>query len=551
MVSKWSAASRKAASVAALAGMLGGWSGEPWLPTATAAATVASVSGALPFEDVRDNFAAQAIANMTALHILTGTAEDKFEPDKPVTRAEFMTMLDRLLRIEPVESALPSFSDVPKTAWYYRWVQPAVQLGLAKGITETSFAPSRPVTREEAAVLLARALKQPLDTAAASSAWIYRDQAQIQAWALPAAYRLWKLGLMSGDENGRFRPEAPMTRQEAAVMLDRIWSYPGWSAKIQAAPNAPIQLGWQYGQSTAEYEKEVLSSGINTLSPRSFFLDKSGSVSDNANASLISWAHGKGKQVWAMVGNRSDQAATHTMLADAKRRSAFVQQLAALVRQYGLDGLNVDFENMAPSDRQTFTLFIAELNVALDKVPAVLSVDVSPDLGTDWTEVFDYAALGKAADYIVLMGYDEHWSGGAPGSVSSLPWLKQGLTTLLKQVSAARVIMALPLYNREWHTVAGTTASEEISLVRQNELVTTMRANVKWEETTGQYYAYYGTAASLHRIWLEDGRSLSLRIALGQSLGVAGYGFWYMGGESLDVWASMANARRFAAYSFD
>ncbi|MFD2332847.1 S-layer homology domain-containing protein [Cohnella sp. GCM10020058] len=551
MVSKWSAASRKTATVAALAGMLAGWSGGPWLPTATAAASVASVSGALPFDDVRDNFAAQAIANMAALHILTGTTEDKFEPDKPVTRAEFMAMLDRLLGIEPVESALPSFPDVPKSAWFYRWVQPAIQLGLAKGTTQSSFAPNHPVTREEAAVLLARALKQPLDANTASSARIYRDQAQIQTWSLPAVYRLWKLSLMSGDEDGSFRPKAPMTRQEAAVLLDRIWSYPGWSAEIQAALKTPIQLGWQYGQSTAQYEKEVLSSGINTLSPRSFFLDKSGTVSDSTDASLIAWAHGKGKKVWSMVGNRSDQAATHAMLADAGRRSAFVQQLASLVRQYGLDGINIDFENMAPGDRQTFTAFITELNAALDKIPAVLSVDVSPDLGTDWTEVFDYAALGKAADYIVLMGYDEHWNGGAPGSVSSLPWLQQGLTTLLKQVSAARVIMALPLYNREWHTISGTTVSEEISLVRQNELVTIMRAKVKWEETIGQYYAYYGTAASLHRIWLEDGRSLSLRIAFGQSLGVAGYGFWYMGGESPDVWASMANARRFASYSFD
>lgn len=545
MLSKFAAASRKAAAVSALAVVLTGWLGGPWLmPTAAAA------NGALPFDDVRDNFAAQAIQHMAALHIVTGTSERLFEPDKPVTRAEFMTMLDRLLRIEPVESAIPSFSDVPKTAWFYQWVQSAIQLGLAKGMSDSAFAPNRPVTREEAAVLIARALKQPLDAGAMPSAQIYLDEARIQSWALSAVYRLRQLELMDGDDDGSFRPVSPMTRQEAAVLLDRIWSYPGWAKEIQAAPEVPIQLGWQYGQSTAQYEKEVLASGINTLSPRSFFLDKSGTVSDYTDASLVAWAHSKGKQVWTMVGNRSDQAATHAMLSDAGRRSAFALQLAGLVRQYGLDGLNIDFENMAPGDRQSFTAFISELNKALGAVPSVLSVNVSPDFGTDWTEVFDYAALGKAADYIVLMGYDEHWDGGAPGSVSSLSWLRQGLTTLLKQVSAARVVLALPLYNRDWNTQAGVTTSEEISLVQQNDLVTDMRARMRWDETIGQYYASYGTTASLHQLWLEDGRSLTLKLGLGQAFGVAGYGFWYMGGESLDVWTSLANARRFASYSF-
>ncbi|MDG0789895.1 S-layer homology domain-containing protein [Cohnella ginsengisoli] len=550
MLFKLATASRKAVASAALAGMLAGWMSEPWLTPAAAAASV-SASGALPFDDVRDNFAAQAISNMAALHIVTGTGERRFEPDKPVTRAEFMTMLDRLLRIEPVESAISSFSDVPKTAWFYRWVQPAVQIGLAKGKSDTSFEPNRPVTREEAAALIARALKQPLSAGAAPSAPVYRDQARIQAWSLPAVYRLRQLGLMGGDDDGSFRPASPMTRQEAAALLDRIWSYPGWAAEIQAAPDNPIQLGWQYGQSTAQYEKEVQASGINTLSPRSFFLDKNGTIADDTDAALVAWAHGNGKQVWTMVGNRSDQAATHAMLSDAGRRSAFALQLAGLVRQYGLDGLNIDFENMAPGDRQSFTAFISELNDELDDLHAVLSVNVSPDFGTDWTDVFDYAALGKEADYIVLMGYDEHWGGGDPGSVSSLPWLRAGLTTLLKQVSAARVVLALPLYNRDWRSEAGMTVSEEISLLQQNARVTGMRAKASWEETMGQYYAYYGKGASIHRIWLEDGRSLSLKVGLGQSFGVAGYGFWYMGGESLDVWTSMANARRFASYVFD
>lgn len=90
-------------------------------------------------------------------------------------------------------------------------------------------------------------------------------------------------------------------------------------------------------------------------------------------------------------------------------RNKLVNQLAEIVRQYGLQGLNIDFENVAPKDRQSFTAFITALAQKLHAQGAVLSVDVSPDLDTDWTDAFDYAALGKQADYMVMMGYDEHY----------------------------------------------------------------------------------------------------------------------------------------------
>jgi spore germination protein len=76
-------------------------------------------------------------------------------------------------------------------------------------------------------------------------------------------------------------------------------------------------------------------------------LGKSGAVTDSTDASLVTWAKKNNKQVWAMVGNRSDQEATHQMLSSATARNTAVNQLAAVVSKYGLDGLNIDFENVA------------------------------------------------------------------------------------------------------------------------------------------------------------------------------------------------------------
>ncbi|MBO9599987.1 MAG: S-layer homology domain-containing protein, partial [Cohnella sp.] len=130
----------------------------------------------LPFDDIRRNYATEAIVNMSNNKIITGTGIRAFEPDKPVTRAEFVTMLIRLLGIEPVSSAVQTFTDVPGTAWFYPWVQPAIQLNLVNGVSDVRFEPARTVTREEAAAMLNRALKQLPLTSPMIPESLYRDQ---------------------------------------------------------------------------------------------------------------------------------------------------------------------------------------------------------------------------------------------------------------------------------------------------------------------------------------------------------------------------------------
>ena len=296
-----------------------------------------AAAAALPYDDIRDNYATEAIVNMTKLHFITGTGERLFQPDKAISRAEFMTMIGRMLGIQPVSGAIPPFADVPKTAWYDAWVQPAIQLGLAEGTSPRTFKPNRPVTREEAAVILARAFKQSAAASVSPPDARYPDQAQIASWAQPSVARLSALGLIAGDENGNFRPGTSITRQDAAVVMNRAWTHPGWSDQMRSTPPATIQLGWQYAQTTAQFERQVAQSTVNTLSPPWYYLGKTGAIEDHTDAALLAWAHGQGKQVWAMVGNHSDQAATHAMLSDPARRQAFAQQLADRVRKYGSD----------------------------------------------------------------------------------------------------------------------------------------------------------------------------------------------------------------------
>lgn len=504
-------------------------------------------SAGLPFRDIAGSYAKDAIVRLYQKHLIDGTGQGYFEPAKPITRAELTAMIGRVFGLEPVEAPISGYIDVSPATWYYPWVMAAVHSGIATGVSANAFEPNRLVTRQEAAVLLARAanLTAASDPSRAA-AGAYADQTDISAYALDAVMLVKRLGLMQGD--GRtFRPKAPITRQEAAVLLDRARQRGGWAAQIAKAPDMRIQLGWQYALSTAEYKKAVLQSGINTLAPRWLFLDKTGLSSSNLDPDLVEWAHRNGKRVWVMVGNRFNQQLTHDALSDADKRRALVDELFNIVNDNDIDGLNVDFENVGARDRASFTAFIGELSEALGEAGAALSVDLSPDMGTDWTEAYDYAELGKLADYIVLMGYDEHWSGGSAGSVSSLPWLQSGLGKLLEAVPASKVILGLPLYTRNWPD-GGT--SEDWTLKQQNEAVRKRGLSPQWQADLSQYTAQYRFGGKSYRLWLEDGRSLSAKVRMGERHGVAGYAYWYMGSESADVWTSLRNAMRFAGYRF-
>jgi len=501
------------------------------------------------FSDVNPNFASEAIERLARLGLLGGTGAGRFEPLRPVTRAEFVAMADRMLGLRAVDSALPAFSDVPRAAWHYGWVQAGVSVGIAEGSSPRTFEPNRRVTRQEAAVLLARALKQVSSGSSGEGNEPFGDRDDIASWAKPSVLRLSGLGILQGSADGLFLPNDPLTRQEAAVLLDRALR--GWSSAFSAAQPATIQLGWQYGQTTEQFEKQVAGSAVNTLSPRWFFLSESGNLSDSADKSLVGRAHARGNKVWAMVGNRSNRELTHRVLSAPSQRGALVAALGDAVKRYGLDGINVDFENVGPGDRDAFTSFVRELALELHGRGATLSVNVSPDLGTDWTEAFDYAALGRAADYVVLMAYDEHW-GGSPvaGSVSSLPWLRYGLEKLLKDVPAERTIVALPFYTRDWYAGPAGMQSSEWSLIEQNRVLAWAGARLRWDDALGQYVADYRKDGAERRVWAEDGRSLARKALLARGYGVAGNAYWYMGGESADVWDGLRNAFRYGSYDF-
>lgn len=505
-----------------------------------------------PFTDISTSFAKEAIIDLYSRNMMNGTTSSTFSPSKPITRAEFTKTLDTLLGLVSVTSAVSPFTDVPKTAWYYGWIQAAVQLGIANGTSASTFSPAKSVTRQEAAQLLVRALRQT--TTSSTDANDFKDSDSIASWAQPAVAAAKQLGLLNGDSAGNFRPTDSITRAEAAVLLDRVLQNADWSSELKQETNDKIRLGWQYSQTTAEFEQTVLQSNVNTLSPRWYFLNSSsGTITDNTDKSLVTWANNHSKKIWAMVGNKSDQAMTHQMLSDSTARAKVVNSLASVVQSNGLAGLNIDFENVAPEDRTNFTIFITELKIKLSAINAVLSVNVSPDLGTDWTDAFDYAALGKQADYIVMMGYDEYWSESkTAGPNASLTFVSNAIEKLRKSVADDKIVLAMPFYLMDWtvNSNGSVSSSSYMTIKEQNEKIASSSLRPVWNEDIHLYTVQFKANGAKHRLWIEDGRSLTAKYRLVAGDKLAGWAVWYMGAESADIWTSLRNAEKYYGYEF-
>lgn len=174
------------------------------------------------FEDVnaeRYPWAANEISYLATKGILQGVGDGKFAPERGLNRAELTAMLVKALKLDEVAEYQGSFTDVDGNAWYAKYVQAALERGLIKGLTENTFGPNEPVTREQLAVLLARILDEKQSGKATLG---FKDNDQIAAWAVEGVSKAVSAGLLQGFPDDTFRPREVVNRAASAVVIYRL-----------------------------------------------------------------------------------------------------------------------------------------------------------------------------------------------------------------------------------------------------------------------------------------------------------------------------------------
>ena len=275
--------------------------------------------------------------------------------------------------------------------------------------------------------------------------------------------------------------------------------------------------------------------GVNVISPTWFYLlDTSGNIANISSADYVAQAHEKGLKVWGLIDNFTQEVSTTETLKNTAARQNIISQLIQAATSVGMDGINVDFESLSEDVGIHFLEFLRELSIECHKNNLVLSVD-NP-VPEDFTSHYDRAEQGRVVDYVIIMGYDEHYVGSEAGSVASLPWVEQGIQDTLAEVPAERVINAVPFYTRLWRTTGGNVTSEAIGMDQAQQVISENNVETYWDKTTSQNYGKYDIDNSTYQIWIEDSQSIAEKVKLVSKYNLAGVSAWKLGFENSGIW---------------
>lgn len=301
------------------------------------------------------------------------------------------------------------------------------------------------------------------------------------------------------------------------------------------------------------------SKDVNVISPTWFYLnDNEGNLADAASKDYVNYCHEQGVKVWGLVSNLENPEVDSTyVLTHTSVRENLVNQIIAKALNYNLDGVNVDFEALSGAVGDGYIQFIRELSLKCDDNGLVLSVDNY--VPSAYTQFYNRAEQANYADYIIVMAYDEHYSGSDEGSVASIGFVEKGAKdTLAQGVPAEQLVLGMPFYTRIWSETpkedAGDSAEaaaedyvdyelscETASMAEARKRIDANGAQITWLDDCGQNYAQYENAGVTYKIWLEDAQSLDLKLKVMKELNLAGAAFWKAGMETADVWDTIAS----------
>ncbi len=303
-----------------------------------------------------------------------------------------------------------------------------------------------------------------------------------------------------------------------------------------------VILGWHLvsNKESNDYFEDIVknTSGMNVISPTWFALaDNEGNYKSYASADYVKKAHDKGLMVWALLDNFNKKVDSEKLFSKTSNREKLIEQLIKDVKEYKIDGINIDFETLKQDAIIHYIQFIRELSVACRKEEIFLTVDV-PNY-ENFNGFYQRDKLAEVTDYIINMGYDEHYVGSDKGSVASIEYVKRGIDNTLNEVSADKLINAIPFYTRVWTEKKSKVTSKALGIEASKTWVEENNVTLNWDDTIGQYYGSIETNEGTKHIWLEDDKSLELKINYMKEKNLAGVAGWRLGLDSKEIWETV------------
>ncbi|MCT4612856.1 MAG: glycosyl hydrolase family 18 protein [Clostridia bacterium] len=302
-----------------------------------------------------------------------------------------------------------------------------------------------------------------------------------------------------------------------------------------------ITVVWHQINRTRDNKNKIPKiEGLDVISPTWFYVENTkGDIRSKADLGYVKDAHRKGYKVWGLITDSFNRKMIGEVLKSSEKREKLIKQLLVFSKLYDLDGINIDFEAIGKDTGEYYLQFIRELAPFMKSANLTLSVDMYVPSAS--TKHYMREDVSKVADYIMVMAYDEHWrTAPKSGSIASLPWVIRGIERTLDEVDSSKVILGVPFYTRHWQEKDGKIVENPAySMGRIESIVKNSGATPVWNSILGQNYVEYNKNGITNKIWIEDRRSMELKLDLVKKYNLKGVAAWKYGLEKDEIWVAI------------
>lgn len=305
-----------------------------------------------------------------------------------------------------------------------------------------------------------------------------------------------------------------------------------------------INLTWDYTYGKVKNTDKIKEiKGVNVVSPTWFsIINKEGEILDKGNVEYVKKYNDLGHEVWPLINNNFDPDLTHEILSKASTREKMIKDIVDNYKDYRVQGINIDFENVHLKTKDFLTQFVRELYPMFKEANMYVSIDITGiSQSENWSMFYDRKRLQETVDYMILMAYDQHWaSSPVAGSVAQYSWVENSVLGVLQYIPRDKLILGIPFYTRLWKEEGDKVSSEAFPMERINRFIEENNIDLVWDEKSHQYYGEKKEGNAKYRFWLEDATSLEIKSSLIHKYDLAGIASWRKGFESEDIWERLA-----------
>ncbi len=285
---------------------------------------------------------------------------------------------------------------------------------------------------------------------------------------------------------------------------------------------------------------------IDALVSFQYTVDAMGNLTGKDYSEMMNLARSRGLRVYALVHNLTgggfNRSIAHSVLTNPTIRQNLVNNILRVLRSGAYAGVNIDIENVPPADRHAYTEFVRELAEKLhpNGLEVTLSIPAKfhDDPNNGWSGGFDYSALGRYADKIMIMTYDEHWATGPPGPIASLGWVDKVASYAATQIPPDKVFLGISAYGYDWNEV--TRATKALTYEQAVQGAQARGVRIRWDNTAQEpYYRYQGPDGP-HTVYFASKESTALRLEVVKKYGLGGIAIWRLGQEDPGIWPLIA-----------